>query len=33
MKTIEFEAKFGDVTSAIKLVSNDYGGGGYQILY
>ena len=32
MMKIEFETPFGDETKKIKLVSNDYGGGGYQIL-
>jgi hypothetical protein len=32
MKTIEFEAQFGNKNTHIKLVSNDHGGGGYQVL-
>jgi hypothetical protein len=32
MKTIEFDAPLGNRTMQVKLVSNDYGGGGYQIL-
>jgi len=32
MNKIEFDATFGDVTKHIELSSNDYGGGGYQIL-
>ena len=32
MKTIEFDANFGDEIRKVKLVSNTYGGGYYQIL-
>ncbi len=32
MKTIEFDAKFGDIIKRVKLIFNDKGGHGYQVL-
>lgn len=32
MKSIEFEAMFGNEVKKVRLVANDYGGGGFQIL-
>ena len=31
MKTIEFDATFGNHTKKVKLVPNAYGGDGYQV--
>ena len=32
MKTIEFNAQIGDVIKKVKVSSNEYGAGGWQIL-